>query len=123
GPDFRPEYYQLRLLRELRPDVPILALTATATPNVLNDIERNLGLRKPDRHVYGFYRPNLYYQVETADDNDYKLRMIRQAVHKVREGRILIYCGTRNQTEEVCQEISGLRADVGFYHAGLDTER
>src|SRR5262249_43534980 len=67
GPDFRPDYYKLRLLRDLRPDVPILALTATATPMVLEDIAETLRLHKPARHVYGFYRPNLYYQVETCE--------------------------------------------------------
>ncbi len=120
GPDFRPEYYKLSLLRDLRPDVPILALTATATPPVLNDIERTLGLRKPDRHVYGFYRPNLYYQVQFCDDADYKLRVVREAAGAARDGRVLIYCGTRSQTEEVSGLLGAARPDVAYYHAGLD---
>ncbi len=72
GHDFRAEYSELRILKELRPDVPVLALTASATPTVLNDIAKNLGLVKPERLVHGFYRPNLFYQVEACADEESK---------------------------------------------------
>ena len=65
GHDFREEYAGLRILKSLRPDVPVLALTASATPVVLDDIAKNLQLVDPTRMVHGFYRPNLYYQVQT----------------------------------------------------------
>lgn len=123
GPDFRKDYFKLSLLRELRPEVPILALTATATPPVLKDIAGKLTLRNPDRHVHGFYRPNLYYQVENCDGDAERFSFLRAALTQFSEGRILIYCGTRNQTEEVAQTLSSQFSGVGFYHAGLSAEQ
>lgn len=122
GPDFREDYHKLRLLRELKEDVPILALTATATPEVLRDVARQLGLQEPERHVYGFYRPNLYYQVEVCQSDDEKRAYIHGAVKATPEGRVLIYCGTRRQTEELAQELSLTFDGVSYYHAGLDSE-
>lgn len=119
GHDFREEYSQLKILKTLRPDVPILALTASATPFVLNDISRQLGLKSPQRHVHGFYRPNLYYQVETCADEDEKLERLKQAIRQVPEGRILVYCGTRKVTEELASSLERDFAAVGYYHAGL----
>jgi ATP-dependent DNA helicase RecQ len=122
GHDFRPDYHKLKLLRELRPDVPILALTATATPIVLRDIATQLGLRDPARHVYGFYRQNLYCQVETCDNDDHKQAWIHDAIEKTPQGRILIYCGTRKQTEEISQKLQTRFQGVAYYHAGLTPE-
>lgn len=122
GPDFRKDYYRLNLLRELRPDVPILALTATATPPVLKDIIAQLKLKEVHKHIHGFYRPNLYYQVESFDNNVEKLAFLRIAIAKVPDGRILIYCGKRTQTEEIVAELGNEFPGMGFYHAGLDTE-
>ena len=123
GHDFRPDYHKLKLLRELRPDVPILALTATATPVVLRDISAQLGLRDPARHVYGFYRPNLYCQVETCESDDHKLAWIHESIEKTPEGRILIYCGTRKQTEEIASKLRARFEAVDYYHAGLTPEQ
>lgn len=122
GPDFRRDYYKLSLLRELRPDVPILALTATATPMVLKDIVKQLGLRDPARHIYGFYRPNLYVQVDNSENEAWKLNMVRSAIRRTPVGRILIYCGTRKQTEAVVDALQSEFSEVGFYHAGLSNE-
>lgn len=122
GHDFREEYAELRILKTLRPDVPILALTASATPTVLDDIARNLLLKKPERMVHGFYRPNLYYQVETCVDDETKLRWITQGLKRTPEGRVLIYCGTRKITEQISDFLQGKFEQVGFYHAGLKTE-
>jgi ATP-dependent DNA helicase RecQ len=122
GHDFRPDYHKLKLLRELRPDIPILALTATATPIVLRDIANQLGLKDPSRHVYGFYRPNLYCQVESCSDEDEKLAHVQSAVAANPEGRVLVYCGTRKQTEEVATALARKHLGVEFYHAGLDGE-
>lgn len=122
GHDFRAEYSQLKILKTLRPDVPVLALTASATPLVLNDISKQLGLTAPVRHVHGFYRPNLYYQVETCADDDEKLRFVRQSLHQNPEGRVLVYCGTRKVTEELAAALESDFAGVGYYHAGLSTE-
>ncbi len=122
GPEFRPDYHRLDLLRQLKPEVPILALTATATPQVLRDIERGLDLNKPDRHIYGFYRSNLYYQVEYAFKEEEKLSYVLQAIRQNPSGRILIYCGTRKQCEDLSRQLSGEFSGVGYYHAGMGTE-
>lgn len=122
GHDFREEYAQLNVLKTLRPDVPILALTASATPMVLDDIAKNLKLVDPARLVHGFYRPNLYYQVETCLDDEDKMRWLFQSLREHPTGRVLIYCGTRKVTEDVSHTLQKHFEKVGFYHAGLSTE-
>jgi ATP-dependent DNA helicase RecQ len=122
GHDFREEYAELKVLKELRPDVPVLALTASATPTVLDDIAKNLKLSKPKKMVHGFYRPNLYYQVETCSDEQDKTRWLLQALSQTEEGRVLIYCGTRKITEEVAQFLQEKMDKVGFYHAGMSSD-
>lgn len=122
GHDFRAEYAELKILKTLRPDVPVLALTASATPTVLDDIAKNLQLVKPERMVHGFYRPNLYYQVETCTNEDEKTNWLLQALKQFPEGRILIYCGTRKITEEISGELAERLPHVGHYHAGLSTK-
>lgn len=123
GPDFRKDYHRLNLLREARPDVPILALTATATPPVLKDIMACLQLKTPDKHIHGFYRPNLYYQVEWCDGERAKFALLRQAIKQNPEGRIIVYCGTRLQTEMLAGEFGKEFSNVGYYHAGLPAGR
>lgn len=122
GHDFREEYGLLSELKSLRPDVPVLALTASATPIVLDDIERSLALVKPERQVHGFYRPNLFYQVEVCSDENEKHRFVIEGLRKTPEGRILVYCGTRKQTEELAKFLAREFEAVGHYHAGLSTE-
>lgn len=124
GHDFRAEYSELYALKELRPDVPVLALTASATPTVLDDISKNLKLKNPERLVHGFYRPNLYYQVETCDDTNFTIEeqknlWLIQAIKQFPTGRILIYCGTRKATESVCSDLQKIFKDVDYYHAGI----
>lgn len=121
GHDFREEYAELKILKALRPEVPVLALTASATPVVLDDIAKNLQLKNPQRLVHGFYRPNLYYQVETCVDEQEKLTWILQGLSQNPTGRILIYCGTRKMTESVSEFLQDRFAKVGFYHAGLSS--
>ena len=122
GHDFRAEYAALSQLKEWRPDVPVLALTASATPTVLDDISQQLGLKKPERRVHGFYRNNLYYQVEPCQDDEEKNEYIKKALRQCPEGRIIIYCGTRKTTEELTQDLRREFANVAFYHAGLSSE-
>ena len=122
GHDFREEYAQLRILKELRPDVPILALTASATPTVLADVAKNLMLQKPEKMVHGFYRSNLYYQVQVCTDDQEKTAMLLQALKQNPAGRVLIYCGTRKVTEDLAAFLEKSFSQVGYYHAGLNTE-
>lgn len=121
GHDFREEYAELKILKSLRPEVPVLALTASATPIVLDDIAKNLNLIKPKRFVHGFYRSNLYYQVETCADDQEKSKWILQALKQNPKGRILIYCGTRKSTEDLADYLKEHVKHVDYYHAGLNT--
>lgn len=122
GHDFRAEYSELKVLKRLRPDVPVLALTASATPTVLDDIAKNLNMVKPQRLVHGFYRPNLYYQVESCESEDIKDDWLLQSIKQFPEGRILVYCGTRKVTEEVAELLQSKFKNVDYYHAGLSTK-
>lgn len=124
GHDFREEYAQLRLLKRLRPDVSILALTASATPTVLQDIAKTLELRDPQKIVHGFYRSNLYFQVEMCENEEEKIELLMSAIRQVKQGRIIVYCGTRKITESTAQYLAQKlgKDEVGFYHAGLPQE-
>jgi ATP-dependent DNA helicase RecQ len=122
GHDFRAEYTELKILKKLRPDIPVLALTASATPTVLDDIAKNLNLVKPARHVHGFYRPNLYYQVETCEDENEKSTLLLQSLKQFPNGRVLVYCGTRKVAEETSALLQRSVPQVGYYHAGLGTK-
>jgi ATP-dependent DNA helicase RecQ len=122
GHDFREDYGKLGLLRQVKPGVPILALTATATPRVLSDIEKQLHVRDQKRHVYGFYRPNLYYQVEVCGDDGVKFMMLQKAIRNTPEGRILIYSGTRQVCEDLADSLGQEFGRVGYYHAGMSND-
>ncbi len=121
GHDFREEYSQLSILKKLRPDISTLALTASATPLVLDDIARQLKLDQPERRVHGFYRSNLYFQVEKCEEEE-KYSYLKSALKQFSTGRSIVYCGTRKTTEEVAARASRDFTKVGFYHAGLSSE-
>jgi ATP-dependent DNA helicase RecQ len=122
GPDFRGEYYQLNILRKLRPAVPVLALTATATPRVLRDISKNLELKNSNQFVYGFYRNNIYVEIRETEDDAEKMLRLDRAIQSTLNGRIIVYCGTRKQAEELCNSFSQRFSGVGVYHAGLSSD-
>ncbi|MBI4081705.1 MAG: ATP-dependent DNA helicase RecQ [Candidatus Lambdaproteobacteria bacterium] len=122
GHDFRKDYARLGDLRELRPDVPILALTATATPLVGADIVKRLRLREPARHIHGFYRPNLHVQVQACHTEAARLAMLFQAVERTPGGRAIVYCGTRKKSAELAEALGQRFPAVGCYHAGLEPE-
>lgn len=123
GHDFREEYSLLNLLKKLRPDIPTLALTASATPTVLHDIAIQLELKNPLKKVYGFYRRNLYFQVEICDNEETKNQLLLQALDQTPKGRVIIYCGTRKKTEDLYEFLSEKYPQVGYYHAGLSSEK
>jgi ATP-dependent DNA helicase RecQ len=100
----------------------MLALTATATPDVLDDIAGELRLVRPVRHVHGFYRPNLYYQVEICSSDAEKVAWLDTAVEQFARGRIIVYCGTRRQAEATAIHLGGPGSGVAVYHAGLSGE-
>lgn len=119
GHDFRPEYRKIRPIVDEIGRAPFIALTATATPKVQNDILKNLGIM--DAHVFksSFNRPNLYYEVRDKIDQDKDIiKYIKQ--HPGKSG--IIYCLSRKKVEELAQVlvINGIRAVP--YHAGLDAK-
>jgi ATP-dependent DNA helicase RecQ len=118
GYDFRPPYLELAQLRELLPNVPVLALTATATPEVTADIQEKLAFRAPNVLQQSFARPNLAYAVLYEFHKKEKLLQILKSV----PGTALVYVRSRGQTKEIALYLAqhGLPAD--FYHAGLSLD-
>ncbi|MGB3496462.1 MAG: DNA helicase RecQ [Elainellaceae cyanobacterium] len=117
GHDFRPEYRQLRHLRQRYPDVSMMALTATATERVRYDIIEQLDLRDPLIHVASFNRANLYYEVRTKERQSYAelLQLVRNA--KGKSG--IIYCLSRRRVDELTLRLQHDGISVLPYHAGL----
>ncbi len=119
GHDFRPEYRQLKQLRHRYPGVPTLALTATATDRVRQDIIQQLALAKPTIHIASFNRPNLYYEVQPKQKQSYSqvLQLIRQTA-----GSGIIYCLSRRKVDEITLKLQHDGISALPYHAGLSDE-
>jgi len=117
GHDFRPEYRQISKLRDALPDVPLMALTATATTRVRHDIVTHLKLRQPDVFVASFNRPNLTYRVVPKDQ---PLKQIIDFVRKRQADSGIIYCASRATAERVAEALAGRGFSARPYHAGLD---
>jgi ATP-dependent DNA helicase RecQ len=121
GHDFRPDYRQLRSLRQRYPTVPTIALTATATDRVRTDIIQQLNLTKPIIHVASFNRPNLYYDVQPKQKQAYN--QLKQLVTKT-EGAGIIYCLSRRKVDDITMKLQQDGISALPYHAGLsDAER
>ena len=121
GHDFRPEYSQLQQLRRKYPQIPIIALTATATRRVQQDIIQQLQLHQPQIHLASFNRPNIKYEVRDKDNQSYYhlLKTIRQ-----QSGSGIIYCLSRRKVEEIASKLKNDGIEALPYHAGLsDRER
>lgn len=123
GHDFRPEYRRLKEMMELiNPSIPIIALTATATPKVQSDIVKNLDLRKPAVFISSFNRPNLYYEIQpkinVEQTNKSIVRFIQQ--HKNKSG--IIYTLNRKTTEDLANMLMANGIKAVAYHAGLDAK-
>lgn len=117
GYDFRPPYLQLTLLRDLHPQVPILALTATATAKVVDDIQDKLGFRERRVLRKSFVRENLAYMA--LDEEDKLGRMLR-IIRKI-GGSGIVYVRNRRETQETARMLVNEGVSAAFYHAGLDT--
>ncbi|MES2706458.1 MAG: DNA helicase RecQ [Verrucomicrobiota bacterium] len=117
GHDFRPEYRQLPTLRGVLPGVPFLALTATATDQVREDIEEHLGLRDPVRFTASFNRPNLTYRVD-AKAQAYD--QVRKFLEVRPDDSGIIYCQSRKTTEQLAARLTEDGIPALPYHAGLD---
>ena len=123
GHDFRPEYRRLReLMDQVDPHAPVIALTATATPKVQNDIVHNLGLKKPSIFISSFNRPNLEYEVRPKVQKEQTIKSIVRFIHEHKGKSGIIYTLNRKTTEELAEilNVNGIKA--GAYHAGLDSK-
>lgn len=120
GHDFRPEYRLLGRLRDRYPSTPMLALTATATHRVRDDILTQLRLQDPYIHIASFNRPNLYYEVRQKHQGSY--RELLQLLRAQPNAPVIIYCQSRRNVDELSENLQqdGIRALP--YHAGLTTE-
>ena len=121
GHDFRPEYRRLKeMMEEINPTVPIIALTATATPKVQTDIVKNLALRDPEVLISSFNRANLYYEVQPKVKKEVTVKSIVRYIsgHKGKSG--IIYTLNRKTTEELADLLKANKIKAVAYHAGLD---
>jgi len=115
GYDFRPDYLRIGELRELYPDVPVLALTASATPKVVADIQEKLKFRKPHVISSGFARANLSYNVLYHEDKEGKIAEILEKM----PGSAIVYCASRLRTHALADYLWKRGMATGVYHAGL----
>lgn len=118
GYDFRPPYLQIADVRQYHPDVPVLALTATATPRVVEDIQEKLAFKQNNVLQKSFLRSNLSYSVLYEDAKYTKLVDILQKV----PGSAIVYAGTRRATKELADYLLQCKISATFYHAGLNGE-
>jgi len=118
GHDFRPDYLALGdMIKEMgRP--PVLALTATASPPVREDIVERLGLRKPEIHVSGLDRPNLFLEVAYCPDEAYRWRRLTTLIDSLERPGI-IYVATRRAAEELSERLVAAGYNASFYHGGM----
>jgi len=127
GHDFRPDYLQLKKISQRFPEARVMALTATATGKVREDIVTHLGLGKhgrsaPEVYVHGFARPNLHISVRRCATHDEKMKRVHHAIEQYGTG--IIYCSTRKQVERVIKKLKSSGAKATGYHGGLpDSER
>ncbi|MFW9608557.1 MAG: ATP-dependent DNA helicase RecQ [Prevotella sp.] len=116
GYDFRPSYLHISAIRKLKPDVSVLALTATATTKVIDDIQERLGFKEKNVFRMSFERKNLTYVVRLTSDKDQQLIHILNSV----KGSAIVYVRSRKRTKEIAQMLNDNNIEATFYHAGLE---
>jgi len=119
GHDFRPPYKDIKDLRDIHPNVPMIAVTATATEKVRQDIIALLEMKTPKCFEGNFSRPNLSYEVYQVDN---KLQMIYKACQKFQGQSGIVYCQTRRSTKEVVKFLKAQNFSVGIYNGGMSNE-
>lgn len=119
GHDFRPDYRNLKLLRKKFPTTPIIALTATATEKVREDIVKQLDLQKPQIFISSFNRPNLSYEVLPKKDS---FKIVLALLNNYRDASVIIYCFSRNDTEKLAANLNSQGFKAATYHAGLNAK-
>lgn len=118
GYDFRPAYLKIADIRQLLPGIPVIALTATATPEVVSDIQQRLQFRQENVFRMSFERKNLAYVVRHTEDKESELLHILQRV----DGSGIVYTRNRKKTKEISQFLNRNHITATFYHAGLNDE-
>jgi len=116
GYDFRPAYLKIASIRECLPGVPVLALTATATPEVVTDIQKRLQFKQENVFRMSFERKNLAYVVRRTD---HKAQELLHILHRI-NGSGIIYVRNRKRTKEVAEWLNQEQITADYYHAGLD---
>jgi ATP-dependent DNA helicase RecQ len=123
GHDFRPEYRRLReMMDRINEKVPVIALTATATPKVQSDIIKNLGLRNPAIFMSSFNRPNLYYEIQPKIKKEQTIKSIVKFITQNKGKSGIIYTLNRKTTEELADMLVANSIKAVAYHAGLDAK-
>lgn len=123
GHDFRPEYRRLReMMDQINSEVPVIALTATATPKVKSDIIKNLGLRSPEIFVSSFNRSNLYYEIQPKINVDQTNKSIVRFIQQHKNKSGIIYTLNRKTTEDLAEMLNANGITAVAYHAGLDAK-
>jgi ATP-dependent DNA helicase RecQ len=123
GHDFRPEYRRLKeMMSEINPDIPMVALTATATPKVQSDILKNLGLRNPAVFISSFNRDNLYYEIQPKVKKEQTIKHIVKFISQNKGKSGIIYTLNRKTTEELAEILVANKIKAVAYHAGLDAK-
>ena len=118
GYDFRPAYLHIKMLREMHPDTPVLALTASATERVAEDIMENLDFAEPHIIRSSFARPNLSYVVRKVEDKEEQLMRVIDSV----AGSGIVYVRKRETAESLCEFLKEQGVSASFYHGGLPNE-
>jgi ATP-dependent DNA helicase RecQ len=123
GHDFRPEYRRLREMMDIiNPKIPVVALTATATPKVQSDIIKNLDLRSPNVFISSFNRPNLYYEIVPKVKKEQTVKSIVRFITQMKGKSGIIYTLNRKTTEELAELLVANGIKAVAYHAGLDAK-
>lgn len=118
GYDFRPSYLHIAEVRQLKPEIPVLALTATATKDVVDDIQEQLRFKEKNVFRMSFERKNLAYVVRKATDKPSELRHILNSVN----GSAIVYARSRKRTKETAEWLISQGISATYYHAGLDVD-
>ncbi len=123
GHDFRPEYRKIRqVIDEINPNIPVIALTATATPKVQDDIVKNLGFEKHKTFISSFNRPNLYYEIQPKPNEKSAIKSITKFISKHKGKSGIIYVLNRKTTESLAKVLKANGVKAVPYHAGMDSK-
>ncbi|MCD8210315.1 MAG: RecQ family ATP-dependent DNA helicase, partial [Prevotella sp.] len=118
GHDFRPSYLQINQIRKIKPSCPILALTATATPKVADDIQKSLAFKESNIHLMSFSRENLTYMVKRSLDKENDLLEVLNETL----GAAIVYVRSRNHSKEIAAFLNSNGISATFFNAGLDSQ-